>query len=233
MEAIILAGGFGTRLKSVVRDVPKSMALINNRPFLEYQLDYLIGQGIDKVILSVGYKREVIISHFKNRYRSLDIDYAVEEEPLGTGGGIRLSFFNIKSPRAFVLNGDSIFRIGLSPLMEFHNLKKADISIALRKLPDTGRFGRVTLNRNRRISGFTEKDPAAGKGLINSGVYVVNKHFLMDPDFRGAFSIERDCFERYYQSARFFGYPSEGYFLDIGIPEDYNKAKHDFEGFGN
>jgi D-glycero-alpha-D-manno-heptose 1-phosphate guanylyltransferase len=185
------------------------------------------------VILSVGYKREVIIDHFKNRYRSLEIDYAVEEEPLGTGGGIRFSFFKVNSPLAFVLNGDSIFSIELSPLLEFHDLKKAEITIALRKLQDTGRFGRVTLNRNRRIIGFTEKDPDAGKGLINSGVYIINKNFLMGPDFRGTFSIERDCFERYYQSARFFGYPSEDYFLDIGIPEDYNKAKHDFERFGN
>jgi D-glycero-alpha-D-manno-heptose 1-phosphate guanylyltransferase len=233
LEAIILAGGFGTRLRSVVSDIPKSMARVGDRPFLEYLMDYLIAQGIERVVLSVGYRREAIMNHFKNRYRSLELDYAVEEEPLGTGGGIRLSFFKVRSPWAFVLNGDSIFRIGLEPLREFHEMKRADISIALRKLPDTGRFGRVTLNRSRRITGFSEKDPSAGRGLINSGVYVVNKNFLMDPSFRGAFSIEKDCFEKMYAGARFYGYPLEGYFLDIGIPEDYKKAQDDFKGFGD
>ena len=233
MEAIILAGGFGTRLQPMVRDIPKSMASINKRPFLEYQLDYLISQDIRRVVLSVGYRREVIMRHFENRYRSVEIDYAVEEEPLGTGGGIRLSFFKVKSSWAFVLNGDSIFRIGLKALLDFHQLKKSDITIALRKLRNTGRFGRVTMNRNRRLTGFTEKDPAAGSGLINSGVYVIEKKFLMDPGFRGAFSIERDCFEKFYPDSRFFGYPAEGYFLDIGIPEDYKKAQDEFKEFGN
>ena len=233
MEAIILAGGFGTRLQPVVRDVPKSMALINDRPFLEYQLDYLITQDVRKVILSVGYKRDAIIGHFGNRYRSVKIDYAVEEEPLGTGGGIRLSFWKIKSDRAFVLNGDSVFHLDLRSFIEKHQKKKADITIALRKLDQTGRYGRVALNRNQRITGFSEKDLIVGPGFINGGVYVINKAFLMEPVFRGKFSIEKDCFEKFYSTARFFGFPSDGYFIDIGIPEDFNKAQHDFTRFKN
>lgn len=231
MEAIILAGGFGTRLQKVVSDVPKSMALINGRPFLEYLLDYLIGQGIQRVVLSVGYKREIISSHFGNRYRSLEIDYAVEEEPMGTGGGIRFSFWRIKGNRAVVMNGDSIFRMDIQALLTAHIAKKADASLALRKLSNTGRYGRVTLNRQRRITGFEEKNENAGPGLINAGVYVLEKAFLMEPHFRGKFSIEKDCFEKYFNISRMFGFPAEAYFLDIGIPEDYNKAQHEFAGF--
>ncbi len=231
MEAIILAGGFGTRLQKVVNDVPKSMALINGRPFLEYLLDYLLAQGIKKVVLSVGYKREIITDHFKNRYRTIEIEYAVEEEPMGTGGGIRLSFWRIRGDRALVMNGDSLFRIDLNAFEQAHLAKKANATLALRKLGDTIRYGRVTLNRQRRITGFEEKNEKHGPGLINGGVYIIEKMFLMDPGFRGKFSIEKDCFEKYYGQARIFGFPSEGYFLDIGIPEDYHKAQHEFEGF--
>jgi len=231
LEAIILAGGFGTRLQKVVNDVPKSMALINGRPFLEYLLDYLILQGVTRAVLSVGYKRDVISTHFKKCYRTLDIDYAVEEEPLGTGGGIRLSFWRIGADRAVVMNGDSMFRIDLKALEQAHIARRADVTLSLRKLENTGRYGRVTLNRQRRITGFEEKNEKQGPGLINGGVYVIEKRFLMDPDFRGKFSIEKDCFEKYFDKARMFGFPSEGYFLDIGIPEDYLKAQDEFAGF--
>ena len=231
MEAIILAGGFGTRLQEVVSDVPKSMAPINNRPFLEYLMDYLIVQGITRAVLSVGYKREVIIDHFRNSYRSLELDYAAEEEPLGTGGGIRLSFWRIKSQRAVIMNGDSLFRLDLSKLEKAHLLKKAAVTLALRKLGNTGRYGRVTLNRQRRITGFEEKNEHAGPGLINAGIYLMEKSFLMEPRFRGRFSIEKDCFEKYYSEERMFGCPSDGYFRDIGIPEDFKKAQHEFTKF--
>jgi len=207
------------------------MALINNRPFLEYLLDYLIVQGVSSVILSVGYKHEVITNHFKRRYRSVQIDYAVEEEPLGTGGGIRLAFWRVKGDKAIILNGDSMFRADLAELEKSHLSKKADVTIALRKLKNTGRYGRVTLDRQRRIRGFEEKNENAGPGLINAGVYLMEKLFLMEPYFRGRFSIEKDCFERFYSTSRMFGFPAGGYFLDIGIPEDYQKAQDEFTGF--
>lgn len=233
MEAIVLAGGFGTRLQGVVSDVPKSMAMIHGRPFLEYQLDYLIGQGVERVVLSVGYKREFIMDHFKTSYRSLEIDYAVEEEPLGTGGGIRLAFWKVKGLRAFVMNGDSLFRFDFRKMLDHHMKKKADATLSLRKLDDTGRYGRVEMNRMHRITGFTEKREGAGPGYINGGVYVLEKLFLMEPEFRGRFSIEKDCFERYYPHARLFGFPSSGYFRDIGIPEDFNMAQHEFAKFND
>jgi D-glycero-alpha-D-manno-heptose 1-phosphate guanylyltransferase len=231
VEAIILAGGFGTRLQEVVRDVPKSMALINGRPFLEYLLDYLMTQGISKVVLSVGYKHEIISGHFGDHYKALDIQYSVEAEPLGTGGGIRLAMWKTDSLRSFAMNGDSLFRLDFRALMDFHMKKKADATLALRRLDDASRYGRVSVNRTRRIDGFEEKGQAKGAGYINGGVYVIEKYFLMEPDFRGRFSLEKDCFENYYTGSKFFGFPSEGYFRDIGIPEDYLKAQHEFAAF--
>jgi D-glycero-alpha-D-manno-heptose 1-phosphate guanylyltransferase len=231
VEAIILAGGFGTRLQKVVSDVPKSMALVNQRPFLEYLFDYLISQGVDKAVLSVGYKNEAISRHFRNQYKSLAIQYAVENEPLGTGGGIRLALWKIEGLRALVMNGDSLFKLDYRTLMEFHLKKKADATLALRKLNDTGRYGCVTMNHARRITGFKEKVLSAGPGYINGGVYIIEKYFLMEPEFRGRFSIEKDCFEKYCPYANFFGFASDCYFLDIGIPEDYQKAQHEFAAF--
>ena len=231
MEAIVLAGGFGTRLQKVVRDVPKAMALINQRPFLEYLFDNLISQGITKVVLSVGYKHEIISNHFRNHYKSLAIQYSVENEPLGTGGGIRLALWKIEGLRALVMNGDSLFKIDYKALMEFHLKKKADATLALRKLNDTSRYGRVVVNRSRRITGFEEKGLSAGSGFINGGVYILEKFFLMEPEFRGRFSIEKDCFAQLYPEAKLYGFLSEGYFLDIGIPEDYLKAQHEFATF--
>ncbi|MEI7981827.1 MAG: nucleotidyltransferase family protein [Bacteroidota bacterium] len=231
MEAIILAGGFGTRLQPLVSDIPKSMALINGRPFLEYQIDYLISQGIRKVVLSVGYKNEIIREHFKFHYKSVTIDYAIEEEPLGTGGGIRLAFWKVEDSRAFALNGDSLFRFDFETLLGLHLKRKADVTMALRKLKKTGRYGTVSLNRNRRITEFTEKKEKSAPGFINGGVYIIEKSFLMAPRFRGYFSIEKDCFGRYFKEAKMYGFPADGYFLDIGIPEDYLKAQNDFTQF--
>jgi D-glycero-alpha-D-manno-heptose 1-phosphate guanylyltransferase len=231
VEAIVLAGGFGTRLKDVVSNLPKSMALVCQRPFLEYLFDFLIAQRVTKVVLSVGYKHEVISGHFREHYKSLAVEYAIETEPMGTGGGIRLALWKIEGKRALVLNGDSLFRVNLRAMMDFHLKKKGVATLALRKLDDTCRFGRVSLKRGGRISGFEEKGLATGPGYINGGVYIIEKYFLMEPEFRGRFSIEKDCFERYYQDSKLYGFPSGGYFLDIGIPEDYLKAQHEFAAF--
>ncbi|MFC2101436.1 nucleotidyltransferase family protein [Bacteroidota bacterium] len=231
MEAIILAGGFGTRLQKVLNDRPKSMALVNGRPFLEYLLDFLKASGVTHVVLSVGYLREMIMDHFGSVYRDVRIDYAVEEEPMGTGGGIRLALWKVEGMRAFAMNGDSMFRVDLNKMMVTHTKKKADMTIALRELEDTGRYGRVTMNRNRRIEGFEEKQEGAGRGYINGGIYVIEKMFLLEPEFRGRFSIEKDCFENYFSTSRMFGFPSKSYFIDIGIPDTYKQAQDDFKQF--
>ncbi len=231
MEAIVLAGGFGTRLKTVVDSVPKSMAPVNGRPFLEYLLDFLEESGVRRVVLSVGYMHHVISDHFGDRYKSLEVDYSTEEEPLGTGGGIRLAFWKIRGERAFALNGDSIFRIGLTEMMDFHLQKKAGITIALRRVPDTSRYGNVRMNNRKMITDFAEKSGVGKTGFINGGIYIMEKMFLMEPEYRGRFSIEKDCFERIAGKSPIFGFQATGFFLDIGVPEDYHKAQHEFKAF--
>jgi D-glycero-alpha-D-manno-heptose 1-phosphate guanylyltransferase len=228
VEAIILAGGFGTRLQSVVNDVPKSMAPVNNRPFLDYLLNYLTGQGVSKVIISAGYKYEAIQSHFGDRYHHLPITYAVESEPLGTGGGIMNAMKVAESDDVFVLNGDSMFRLGLPSLANVHAQKKAMITIALKYMEDCSRYGAVILDEQNRIKGFMEKGTDAGAGYINAGVYLIRKEFMLSKGFPEKFSMEKDCFEKMWPSEAFYGYPSRGYFLDIGIPEDYLKAQDQF-----
>lgn len=231
MEAIILAGGLGTRLKDLVNDVPKSMAPVNGKPFLEYLLNYLSGQGIEKAILSVGYMNHSIQSHFKDRYKNVLISYAIEEEALGTGGGMLHALKEATGSKVVILNGDSMFRIDLQALLNTHESNHADLTIALRYLEDTSRFGSVRIDQVKQVVGFDEKQPESAPGYINGGVYLVNKEFFTTNAFPQKFSIEKDCFEKYYSRSKIFGYPARGYFLDIGVPEDYMKAQDEFKQF--
>jgi D-glycero-alpha-D-manno-heptose 1-phosphate guanylyltransferase len=231
VEAIILAGGFGTRLQKVVSDVPKSMAMVNDKPFLEYLLNYLTGQGIDRVILSVGYKQDVIRNRFKDHYKHIAIEYAVEESPLGTGGGILNAMHWIKGESVFAMNGDSMFRFDFVAMMNHHLKNRADLTMALRFLDDTSRFGTVKIDEGNQVTGFFEKDKLCNPGYINGGVYIIDKAFYTSLELGTAFSIEKDCFEKQYQKARIFGFPAKGYFLDIGIPDDYMIAQDDFKRF--
>ncbi len=230
-EAIILAGGFGTRLKDVVSDVPKVMAPVNERPFLEYLLDYLDSNKFNHVVLSVGYKNEIIRKHFGNKYKSIKIDYAIEDKPLGTGGGIKKAFEYIRGYSALVLNGDTMFRIDMNRIFKFHFSKRSMFSIVLRELDRVDRYGTVTLDENHRIIGFEEKGKQTGPGLINGGIYLIDKNFFTTMDFPDKFSIEKDCFEKMYNFFPFYGLVSKQYFLDIGIPEDYQKAQDEFKKF--
>lgn len=231
LEAIILAGGFGTRLQGVVSDVPKSMALVNDQPFINYLLNFLSGQGITKVIFSLGYMKDHIQAHVGSQYKSIPVDYVLEEEPLGTGGGIKLAFSKVEGESAFVLNGDSMFRLDFKALYKQHNDNGADVTLALRHLEDTERFGAVKIDSKNRITAFLEKGKMSGPGYINGGVYLMNKSFITNPKFPDRFSIEKDCFEKYYKDSGFYGYPSRGYFIDIGVPEDFYRAQDEFRRF--
>lgn len=231
MEAIILAGGFGTRLQRVVSDIPKPMAPVNGRPFLEYLLDQLLKAGVVKAVLATGYLHQSIRDHFGDQYRGLPLDYSVENEPMGTGGAIRLAFWKTEGERALIMNGDSFLSTDFLRMYMKHMQYKADITMAVRKVKNANRYGLIELNRQNRITAFREKCEEPLYGWINGGVYFVEKKFLMDPGFRGKFSLEKDCFERYFSINRFFGYRTDGYFIDIGIPEDYRKAQDDFARF--
>lgn len=226
MEAIILAGGIGSRLKSVVADVPKPMALVGNKPFLTYIIDYLIEHGITKVILSIGYKASIIQDYFGEQYQGISIEYAIEKERLGTGGAIKNAMQYASDDYVLVTNGDSIFKANITELVNIQNEKKADVTIALKKMFDFERYGSVLLNNEQRILQFEEKKPLK-EGLINTGVYIFNRKSFEAESFPKIFSIEKEYFEKHDENRLFIGVEQEGYFLDIGIPQDYRKADFD------
>ncbi len=230
-EAIILAGGFGTRLSSVVNDVPKSMAPVNGRPFLDYQLDYLDVFGVRKVILSIGYLHEKIMKHYGNQYKDIEIDYAIETEPLGTGGGLKKAMAMAEGPLVIGMNGDTFYEIDFMKFLHIHRGKESKFSMVLRELEDVSRYGSVERDEDRRITGFFEKNHKSGKGLINGGVYIINKRFFDSQNLPDKFSLEKDFLEQIYKKEKIYGILCRQYFIDIGVPEDYAKAQEDFKDF--
>ena len=226
-EAIILAGGFGTRLQGVVKDVPKPMAPVNGRPFLTYILDYLIEYQYTKVILSVGYLHEKIEEYFGNQYKSLEIDYAVETEPLGTGGGIAFAMSKCVTDNVLVINGDTMFKVNLTEFEQFFAENNCLLSIVLREVDDVSRYGSVTIGNNNLIILFSEKGISSGRGFINGGVYLINRALFDQYPQPKKFSFEKDFMEKLYTQEQFFAMPSNGYFIDIGIPEDYARAQQE------
>lgn len=224
MEAIILAGGLGTRLRSEVQDVPKSMALIQERPFVEYLLDYLIDAGVQHIIFSLGYKSQIIQDHFSNVYRDCKITYAIETSLLGTGGAIKNAMKEVHDENVIVLNGDSLFITQLKDQYEAHINKGADVTLALKPMKNFNRYGTVELTEDKRITAFNEKREVK-EGLINTGSYIFNVKNFRAIDFPEKFSIEREFFETHVEAMNFYGFKSEGYFLDIGIPKDFKKAQ--------
>jgi D-glycero-alpha-D-manno-heptose 1-phosphate guanylyltransferase len=223
-EAIILAGGLGTRLRGVLPRIPKCMAPIHGKPFLEYVLEYLISQGISKVILSVAYRKDQIINYFDDKYGPLKIEYAIENQPLGTGGAVKLALDICSQDNVYVLNGDTYFIPDLQLVEKLHFQTKADITIAVKYLPDTGRYGTVQMDSDGRITGFREKDPLAGNGWINGGIYLLKKQ-IFDSFPGGKFSLENDVFKDSCSRFNMQAFRTDADFLDIGIPEDYAKAQ--------
>jgi len=227
-EAVILAGGFGTRLQSVVKDVPKPMAPVCGRPFLEYQLDYLRAFGIEKVVLSLGYLPEVVKDHFGDDYHGMEIAYAVEKDPLGTGGAIAFAAEQISGKNFWVFNGDSLFEVNLPMMEEIFFATRADIALALRTVEDVSRYGMVETDELSKITYFREKSDVKGPGTINGGVYLINKTKFLEVAPQGRFSIEKEIFMPDDRLLSLSGVVSDTYFIDIGIPEDYQRAQHEF-----
>lgn len=222
-EAIVLAGGLGTRLQSVVKDIPKPMADINGEPFLKHLLDYLINNGIERAVLSVGFRYEAIKEYFGNNYKNLELHYAVEEEPLGTGGGIINALNYTRENLVYLINGDTFFNVNLQELFHFHNQSKADFTLALKPMINFDRYGTVEMD-NDRIIKFNEKQ-YKDKGLINGGIYILNKYLLETLPFALKFSFEKDFLENYLNQFFINGCIVDNYFIDIGIPEDYQRAQ--------
>ncbi|MFN8397960.1 MAG: nucleotidyltransferase family protein [Bacteroidia bacterium] len=225
-EAILLAGGMGTRLRSVVTDLPKPMAPVAGKPFLEHLFPSLKAAGIEHAVLSVGYKWEVIEAHFGREFMGISLDYAVEEQPLGTGGGIKLAFEKTTEQHVMVLNGDTLFRIDLAEHWRRHVTGGGLVSLALKPMRDFDRYGTVELGADERILAFKEKQPLK-EGLINAGIYAMDRGIWGKLDLPERFSFEQDVLERQVGRLNFKGFVQDGYFIDIGIPEDYAKADAD------
>ncbi len=223
-EAIILAGGMGTRLQSVITEIPKPMAPVGNQPFLEILLSNLDGQGIEHVILSVGYKHEIISSHFGNQFRNISIDYAIENEPLGTGGAVSLAIEKLRDTSFFMMNGDTLFDVDLKDFNKFHDEHASDLSIALKPVSNQDRYGLVKVNTNNRIIDFSEKQFIT-HGLINGGIYATTSSFIKSLSLPLKYSWENEVLEKQIEPSKMYGYKTDSYFIDIGIPEDYAKAQ--------
>lgn len=227
MECIILAGGFGTRLRSVVSDVPKPMAPIGGRPFLELLMDYLIGFNYDHIVLSTGYMHEKISDHFGESYKGVTLSYAVEHEPLGTGGGMRNALQYCTEDDITILNGDTLFRIDYDDLLRFYTSHPTRLAVVLRQVDDTSRYGSVTTDCSDRIARFAEKEASHGFGTINGGIYRLHRSLLEEQPAGKPFSFEKDIMQGKYREEPFFAYTSGAYFIDIGVPEDYLRLQRE------
>lgn len=229
-EAVVLAGGFGTRLRPVISDLPKPLAPVKGKPFLHYVLSHLKKHGIQKVVLSVGYMHEKIQEAFGPEYLGMHIKYAIEKEPLGTGGGIRLGMEQCIDAHVLAMNGDTLFEVPLTEMFETHMVSSADGTLALRKVEDGTRYGTIELD-GKRITAFREKSPErTGEQWINGGVYCMRrKTFMKNTEAGKSFSIEYDFFGKYTDRLLLHAFPTDAYFIDIGIPEDYERAQNEFK----
>ncbi len=223
-EAIVLAGGLGTRLKSEIGEIPKPMAPIHDTPFLDYIFDFLIKNGIQKAILSVGYKWEIIKNHYGSTYKDLSIEYCVEKERLGTGGAIKLALELVKGKYAYIINGDTFFDINLLRLQDFHFNNNSNCSLALKKMFDVDRYGSVRLSDKNQVIAFEEKEYKK-ETVINGGIYLVDKTIISELPQQNVFSFESDYLEENTNEKFIFGLEFDNYFIDIGIPDDFNAFK--------
>lgn len=229
--AVVLAGGLGTRLRTAVADRPKVLAPVSGRPFLSYLLDRLQGAGVQRAVLCVGYLGEMVMDHFGREYcrpdlpGRLEIAYSREEELLGTGGALRLALDESHSETLIVLNGDSCFDTELDAFSAAHLKSGAAASLALARLDDTRRFGRVEVGVNQQIERFEEKGVKAGPGWINAGVYLIERSLVLEIAVDQVISLERDVFPLWASEGRLYGHRATGAFLDIGTPESYLRAE--------
>jgi D-glycero-alpha-D-manno-heptose 1-phosphate guanylyltransferase len=224
MEAIVLAGGMGTRLRPVVSDIPKCMAPVAGKPFLHYLLTSLETAGFKHVILALGYKHEIIEEYVRKGWK-IKITSVIETQPLGTGGAVKFALAKSSCKDVFVLNGDTFLNVDYRQMHNFYVKANTKATLALKEMHNFDRYGAVETGSNSRIVRFMEKHHCR-KGLINAGVYVLDKNTLTG--FPEKFSLEKDFFERIVAENSLSGFPVEGYFIDIGIPEDYSRAQTDF-----
>ena len=227
-EVIILAGGMGSRLRSVVADVPKCLAMVNKKPFISYLILKLTEQGVNHFIFSLGYKSELVIAYLESEFAELKKTYVVEDKPLGTGGAIKKACSKVIGDHVLVVNGDTMFTVNIAELENYHLMKQSDCTLSLKMMENFDRYGVVELNPDQTIKAFREKEFYAS-GLINGGVYLLNCRAFNNEDLPESFSFEKDYLERYFSKRSVHALVQNEYFIDIGIPEDYAKAQIDFK----
>ena len=223
----MLAGGFGTRLRSVVSQVPKPMAPVAGRPFLDYLLGRLDRQGFDHIVLATGYKHQVVSEYFGDAYGKAALSYAVEHTPLGTGGAIVNALQQCDSDWVTVLNGDTLFDIDHKLFIRQAEVSGCRLALSARQVPDAGRYGAVVVDAQGRVVRFEEKsaDREAVAGLINGGIYRLHRSVFDGKRVGEAFSFERDILQPL--AVPVFAMPTDAYFIDIGIPSDYARAQEE------
>ena len=237
-EAILLAGGLGTRLRSAVPELPKCLAPVRGRPFIAYVTEYFRQQGIERFIFALGYKSDYFDDFFRTEFPDGGYAVSLEDAPLGTGGAIRQACGLSNEKTVLILNGDTFFRIGLNALSDFHAEKRADCSLCLKPMENFDRFGVVELDDEARVTKFREKQYYQ-TGLINGGVYALDRAAFMGEKWPQVFSFEKDYLEKTVTGPgakdcpvagkRLFGMVQPAYFIDIGIPEDYRRVQEEFK----
>jgi D-glycero-alpha-D-manno-heptose 1-phosphate guanylyltransferase len=225
IESIVLAGGQGTRLRAIVPDLPKPMADIAGRPFLWWLMTRLKQQGVGRVILSVGYKSEAIQDYFGTAFDGMEISYAVEKEPLGTGGAMKYALEKARVPQVIALNGDTYADVNLQGLLSRFNSASTNLAVAVTYLNHRARYGSLVIEKETNtITGFSEKQGAAA-GYINAGVYCLRRDIFAKYSAPAKFSFERDFLPKQLGVIRPLALQGVRAFIDIGVPEDYTLAQ--------
>jgi len=225
MPAVLLVGGMGTRLRSVVPSAPKPLASLGHHSILELLVRQLRHQGIPRIVMCSGYLADQIEHKFGDgRAWDISIEYSREERALGTAGAVKLAQKHLQRASEFiVMNGDSFLKVDFSHLMQFHHERNGLVSMAVVLVHDAGRYGTVHVGSETRVIGFTEKTGAGAPGLINAGVYVFNEK-IFDHIPEGPASLEKDVFPRILDRG-IYALEQRGMFIDIGTPEDYARAQ--------
>ncbi|MEE3627385.1 nucleotidyltransferase family protein [Nitrospirillum sp. BR 11752] len=218
-EAVILAGGLGTRLRTVVSDLPKSLAMVAGRPFLHWQLEQLADQGFSRVILAVGYMHDKVMAAYGDTFAGMAVQYAVEETALGTGGAIWQAARLVEGETFFTLNGDTYFDLPADEMETALQDSGTDMAMAVCHVADCGRYGLVSVV-DGRLAGFREKAPGR-PGAVNAGAYLFRRSLVDRWTLPERFSIETDFLQPRLSDLNVAAVPVRGDFIDIGIPEDY------------
>ncbi len=227
LTAAILAGGLGTRLRSVVADRPKVLAEIHERPFLAYLLDQLATAGVRNVVICIGYLGEQVQAIFKNSYGEMQLRYSQESSPMGTAGALRLALPKLESDPVLVMNGDAFCAIDLERFYAWHGNCGARATMALIKVNDAARYGRVLVDPEGVVVHFAEKSEGAGPAWVNAGIYLVDRALLETIETNRLVSLEKEIFPAWIGKG-LYGYLCEGRFLDIGTPQSYADAQRFF-----